>query len=168
MRFFFPPDDTGALRRAGRLCLARGFSAVPGVAHLETLTAKPDVVTQLAGKFLLETGGVLAGNAVLAGAPARRGTLAGQHLRANAQRDEIGTQASLPGLASRDPFLDAGDANASQSKGCAETADLVIELCCRIVKASVRWKTTRPNHVTDPLRMICLKRCDTKLGLICR
>ena len=92
---------------------------MPGIAHLETLTAKPDVIAQMTCKFLLETRGVLTGNAVLAGAPARRGTLAGQHLRADAQSDEIGTQAPLLGLSPCDPFLDAGDANTSQSKGYA-------------------------------------------------
>jgi hypothetical protein len=92
---------------------------MPGVAHLKTLTSKPDVIAQLTGKVLLEAGGVLAGNAMLAGAPARRGTLAWQHLRADAQSDEIGTQAPLFGLPPRDPFLDAGDANTSQGKGYA-------------------------------------------------
>jgi hypothetical protein len=91
----------------------------PASLHLETLTAKLDVIAQLASKFLLETGGVLAGDSVLAGAPARRRTLARQHLRANAQSDEIGTQAPLLGLSARDPFLDAGDAKTSQSKGYA-------------------------------------------------
>jgi len=141
---------------------------VPGVAHLETLTSKLDVIAQLTGKFLLETGCILAGNSVLAGAPTRRGTLAGQHLRADAQSDEIGTQAPLLGLSPRDPFLDAGDANTSQGKGYAWVADLMIEIRYRIVKASVRWKTTRHNHVTAPFRTICLKRCAAKPGLISR
>ena len=102
-----------------KISLARAFSTMPGVAHLETLTSKPDVIAQMTRKFLLEPGGVLARNTMLAGAPARRGTLAWQHLRADAQSDEIGTQASLFGLSPRDPFLDAGDANTSQGKGYA-------------------------------------------------
>jgi hypothetical protein len=99
------------------LSLGRTFSAATWPDALETLTSKLDVIAQLTGKFLLETGGVLAGDSVLAGAPARRWTRAGQHLRADAQSDEIRTQAPLLGLSPRDPFLDAGDANTGQGEG---------------------------------------------------
>lgn len=84
----------------------------------KTLPAEANIIGQLAGELLLEPIGILARNAVFAGAPARRWTLARQHLRANTQSDEIGAQAALPRSAPApcNPFLDAGYAETAEGK----------------------------------------------------
>ena len=83
----------------------------------KTLAPKLNMIAKFTGEFLLETRGPLAGYAMFPSAPSRRGVLAGQHLRAHGQGDEIVAQSPLLGLAPRRPFLDASHPMARDGKG---------------------------------------------------
>ena len=76
----------------------------------EALTAKLDIITKFTGKFPAEARGILTGNAMLPTDPSGGRFLAGQKFWAETQGHEVIAQSPLPGIASRSPFLDAGDA----------------------------------------------------------
>ncbi len=134
----------------------------------KTLTPKLDMIAKFTGEFLLETRGPLAGNAMFPRAPSRRGMLAGQHLRAHGQGDEIVAQSPLLGLTPRRPFLDASHPMARDGIWRELFIGRTVELLCRVIVVSTGRCMVRPNHAMVPFRTTCRKRCADRPRLVTR
>src|SRR5450631_3373685 len=124
----------------------------------KTLTPKLDIIAKFTDKILLETRGPLAGNTMFPRAPGRRGMLAGQHLRAHGQGDEIVAQSPLLGLAPCRPFLDASHPMARDGIWRELFIGRTVELLCRVIAVSTGRCMVRPNHAMVPFRTTCRKR----------
>ena len=134
----------------------------------KTLTPKLDMIAKFSGKFLLETRGPLAGNTMFPRAPSRRRMLAGQHLRAHGQGDEIVAQSPLLGLSPRRPFLDASHPMARDGKWRELFIGRTVELLCRVIVVSTGRCMVWPNHAMVPFRTTCRKRCADRPRLVTR
>ena len=134
----------------------------------KTLTPKLNMIAKFTGKFLLETRGPLARNAMFPRAPSRRGMLAWQHFRAHGQGDEIVAQSPLLGLAPRRPFLDACHPMARDGKGRELFIGRTVELLCRVIVVGTGRQMPRLDHRTPPFRTAWRKRCAVKPRLVTR
>ena len=108
----------------------------------KTLAAKLEVFGKLTDKFLLENGGPLAGNAMLASDPGRAGIFARERFRTHAEKGNIGAQSPLLDAPAppAGPFIEAGLQIAGEGKGqVSNIAFLPVDFFCGIIEIGVGW-----------------------------